>query len=159
MYQGTTNASSSMGQEIFGAHTDSTFLTVVPAAAVAGLEIWDEDAEVWMRPEVAARLHYKRVYAANDDDSTLPWHARYVILMPGEFLQVVTRNEVPASVHRVVVMPSTGAVRYSAPVLFRGRPNMTLNVTRYLGSDLGYSLLKECNGMTMQEIHHVLQTK
>ena len=77
--------------------------------------------------------------------------------MPGELLQVCTRNEVPSTVHRVVSSSEEGA-RISAPVLLRARSGMTMDVKKYFGNKehLG-SLLEECDGMKMQQIHDKLQ--
>jgi hypothetical protein len=148
-------------REVFGAHTDSTFLTVVPVAAVPGLEVYDEAAEQWYRPEMAARKHWQGSLPAKDgieadalDDTSIPWHARYLIVMPGEVLQVVTCNEIEAAVHRVV---ATREERLSAPILLRARPGTTLNVTRYFGPDNADSVLDECNGCLLQEIYDRMQ--
>jgi isopenicillin N synthase-like dioxygenase len=88
------------------------------------------------------------------DTSLLPWHARYVVMMPGEFLQIVTRNEVPAAVHRVVA--AKGEARLSAPILLRGRPGTKLDVARYLG-EKNHPLLIQCDGMNMEQIHQAMQ--
>jgi hypothetical protein len=163
------NATASNTREVFGAHTDSTFITAVPVAAVAGLEVYDEEASQWYRPELAARQHWQLEQArrSNDPDavvdtledgSALPWHARYVVLMPGEMLQLVTRSEVLAAVHRVVATEDERA-RLSAPILLRGRPGTVLNVDRYLGGGQpsGDMILNECNGMTIEQIHDAMQ--
>jgi hypothetical protein len=160
-------------REVFGAHTDSSFITAVPVAAVSGLEVYDEAEQRWYRPELAARLHWQQERSKrgedpladtealgsvdNDqEDMELPWYARYIVLMPGEFLQIVSRNEVPAAVHRVVAVP-VGPARLSAPILLRGRPGTKLDVGRYLGGAGDSGLLEECNGMSMDEIHMTLQ--
>ena len=165
-----------MTNEIFGAHTDSTFITAVPVAAVAGLEIYDEEAEKWYRPELFAR----RVWAAERqargldqdaleeevDGEVIPWHARYVVMMPGELLQLVTRQEVLAAVHRVVA--AQGAPRLSAPILLRCRPGTRMDVNRYLGGfgeadsiddddEEADAILREADGMTVEEIHDAMQ--
>ena len=88
------------------------------------------------------------------DAVELPWHAQYIVLMPGEFLQIVSYNEVPAAVHHVVAGP---APRLSAPILLRGRPSMKLDVGRYLGEAGKSGLLQECDGMSMDEIHSAIQ--
>ena len=69
-------------------------------------------------------------------------------------MQIVSHNEVPAAVHRVVAGP---APRLSAPILLRGRPSMKLDVGRYLGEASESGLLKECDGMSMDEIHSAIQ--
>lgn len=177
-------------QEVFGAHTDSTFITAVPVAAVSGLEVYDEAADRWYRPELAARRHWRAMRASagddpdaltelvtlggNDDDTRqqqvlLPWHARYVVLMPGELLQLASRDEVLATVHRVVVGAAattttttaqhqlTNTARLSAPILLRGRPGTRMDCDRYLGGVGGSPVLRECDGMTMQDIHDAMQ--
>ena len=142
--------------EIFGAHTDTTFVTIVPAAAVSGLEVYDEDSLQWYRPELNARKHAKNVDPKGQMETKFPWHSRYLIVMPGELLQITSRNNIPASVHRVVAAPETP--RLSAPVLLRARPGTRMNIERYMGSlDRADSLLLECNGMKMEDIHAALQ--
>jgi len=182
-------SSSSSTKEIFGAHTDSTFFTAVPVAAVAGLEILDEAAEQWYRPELAARRHWRACALAqgkndpdgwtesitiqqqdigndddNNDDNTaqtttvvdVPWHARYAVFLPGELLQLATRNEIMAAVHRVVAS-TRDAPRLSAPVLFRGRSNQRWDCARYLGGCADSALLQECDGQRMEDIYGALQ--
>lgn len=164
----------SVSQELFGAHTDSSFATLVPVAAVSGLEVFDEDAELWYRPELMARKQWELERESRGEDPTalfetipalqdgeedvqLPWHARYMVVLPGEFLQLSTRNEIPSAVHRVVAGKDCPA-RLSAPILLRGRPGTKMDVGRYLGTpDTVGPLLSECDGMSMQEIHNAMQ--
>lgn len=152
---------STAAREVFGAHTDSTFLTAVPVAAVAGLEVYDEEAEQWYRPEMAARRHWCAAHGNTTTTATggveLPWHACYVVLLPGELLQLASRDEVVATVHRVVA--ATGTTRLSAPILLRGRPGTRLDCGRYLGGVGQSSLLAQCDGMTMQDLHNALQVR
>ena len=111
-------------KEIFGAHTDSTFITAVPVAAVAGLDVFDEDAGEWYRPEIASRNAWQaeRLSLGLDPQATveevdgveLPWHSRYIVVMAGELLQLCSRNEVMATVHRVVAAKDAPS-RLSAP--------------------------------------------
>jgi hypothetical protein len=162
-------------KENFGAHTDTSFLTLVPVAAINGLEIFDEDANAWLRPELLARQawedgrkkrgldptsHTENVKIFDGDEErqvNLPWYSRYVVAMPGELLQIATRNEIAASVHRVVSV-ANGDARISAPVLLRARSGMRMNLSKYFGnSDTYGSLLKECNGMKLEDVHNALQ--
>lgn len=160
-------------REVFGAHTDTTFITAVPVAALAGLEVYDEAADRWYRPELAARRHWRAMRVSTGDDPDafteivssnngggssveMPWHARYAILMPGELLQIVSRDEVLATVHRVVVATSTTAARLSAPILLRSRQGTRMDCDRYLGGVGGSGILKECHGMDMQDIDNAL---
>jgi hypothetical protein len=162
-------ASKKITQEIFGAHTDSTFITVVPVAQVPGLEVYDEDEGRWYRPEKAARHHWeneqkelgKDPTATSDhlDDGTeIPWHARYIVMMPGELLQLVSRSEVLAAVHRVVATQERPS-RLSAPILLRGRPGIRLDSKRYLGGTMDDPILKQCDGMKIEGIYDGLQAQ
>jgi hypothetical protein len=168
--KGPSSTATSSNSEVFGAHTDSTFLTAIPVAAVAGLEVFDEAADCWYRPELAAARHYEAMSALEKSEAAgsescadLPWYARYVILMPGELLQLASRNEVLATVHRVVVHgQSVGGgtnvplSRLSAPVLLRGRPGVMFDAQRYLSGAGACTLLQECDGQTMQSIDAAL---
>jgi hypothetical protein len=158
----------SASREVFGAHVDSTWVTIVPVAAVSGLEVFDETAEAWYRPERAARRNWQDQQRERGEDadslvetisgapSALPWYSRYVVLMPGELLQLATRNEIPAAVHRVVATQDCPS-RLSAPILLRCRPGVKMDVSRYLGGTRGDPLLDQCDGMTIEQIHAALQ--
>ena len=154
-------------REIFGAHTDSSFITAIPVAAVCGLEVLDEATEQWYRPELRARAIWEAdmqsqgkdpsaLFEELDDGTVIPWHCRYVALMAGEHLQLVSRNEIPAAVHRVVATKK-GPPRFSSPILIRGRPGVRFLANRYLGGTLGNPLLQECNKKTMEEIYEATQ--
>jgi hypothetical protein len=154
-------------REVLGAHVDSSFITVVPVAAVSGLEVFDEESEKWYRPELKARSHWEELQTRlgkdpsalvekMEDGSEIPWHCRFVALVPGEYLQLVTRDEVPATVHRVVAAKG-GHSRLSAPILLRGRPGTKFLPKRYIGGTLGNPLLEESSGKTMEEIHDLTQ--
>jgi len=162
-------------KETFGAHTDTSFVTIVPVASVSGLEIFDESANKWFRPELLARMKWEKeaeergldpslqtetivkVEDGEEKEISLPWHARYMCMMPGELLQVCTRNEIPAAVHRVV-SKTNGKARISSPVLLRARAGIVMDVKKYFGKkEAAGSLMNECDGMSMQEIHDTLQ--
>jgi len=150
-------------REVFGAHTDTSFITVVPVAEISGLEIYDEQAEKWYRPELRARAHWEEEqnalgkdpslqYDETSDGKRIPWHSRYMAMVPGELLQLVTRNEIPAAIHRVVAVKGEQA-RVSAPVLLRGRPGTKFLTDRYIGGWLGDQLILDADGLSMEEIH------
>jgi len=142
--------------EVFGAHTDTSFVTIVPAAQISGLEVFDDDSLKWYRPELNARRHAKQLDPTGGMEEQFPWHCRYLVVMPGELLQLVSRNNIPAVVHRVLA--TTDAPRLSAPVLLRARMGTTMDVERYMGSlDKAGSLLMDSNGLRMEEIHAALQ--
>ena len=150
-------------REVFGAHTDTSFITVVPVAEISGLEIYDEQAEKWYRPELRARAHWEEEqkalgkdpslqYDETSDGKQISWHSRYMAMVPGELLQLVTRNEIPAAIHRVVAVKGEQA-RVSAPVLLRGRPGTKFLTDRYIGGWLGDQLILDADGLSMEEIH------
>jgi hypothetical protein len=150
-------------REVFGAHTDTSFVTVIPVAEISGLEVYDEEAELWYRPELRARVYWETEQVARGKDPTLqydvsssgkqiPWHCRYLAIMPGENLQLATRNEIPAAIHRVVAVKN-GQARLSTPVLLRGRPGTKFLTDRYLGGWCGNQLVLDADGLSMEEIH------
>jgi len=176
-YSGNGKSSETDAKEVFGAHTDTSFVTMIPVAAVSGLEVFDESANAWVRPEIIARRHFEEERESrgfdpnvdevevtiNDVTEKRPWHARYAIAMPGELLQVVTRGSVNAAVHRVVAAVE-GQPRLSAPVLLRARTKATMDIKRYFvdeNADVKETkigkLLRDCEGMTMYDIHDRLQ--
>jgi len=67
----------------FEAHTDTTFVTLIPRAAIPGLEVWTEESG-WVCPE-----------GFECEDAS-----RYVTIMPGNFLDILF-GTLDASVHRV----------------------------------------------------------
>jgi hypothetical protein len=151
-------------REVFGAHTDSSFVTIVPVASISGLEVYDEEAEKWYRPELKAKSHWEAelerrgkvfsslLYDEVEGSVQVPWHSRYLAVLPGEYLQLATRNEIPSAVHRVVAAKGRPS-RLSAPILLRGRPGTNFNTERYLGGSLGNALLQDADGLSFEEIH------
>lgn len=87
-----------------GAHTDTTFLTVIPCASVPGLEILQPLTGRWVRPEAARNCR-----PGSD-----------VMLLSGELLQVFGRDRYQAAVHRVVRPAGATQPRVSTPLLVRG---------------------------------------
>jgi hypothetical protein len=95
----------------FEAHTDTTFLTLIPCSSIAGLEVWTEKSG-WVRPE---------------EHEESRGSGGSVVIMPGEFLQVLSAGVFSAAVHRVTRFSSTALAsegqritRLSAPLLVRG---------------------------------------
>ena len=165
-YKEGQEGAESPAREVFGAHVDASFVTIVPVAAISGLEVYDEEAEQWYRPELKARKQWEEETAQKGGDPTalteivdgveLPWHARYILVLPGEYMQVATRDEVSAAIHRVVAAKGRPP-RLSSPILLRPRPGTKFLVDRYLGGSVGNALLEECDGMTMEDIFSALQ--
>jgi len=158
--------------ELFGATTEASFVTCVPVASTSSFEVFDADTEHWYRPELAARKHWEKERKAKGKDSSalvesipgeegteieLPWHARYIVILPGDLMQLTCRDEILSAVQRVVVPVREGEPsRRSAPILLRGRPGTKMDVKRYLGNIDG-PLLSEVDGKSMHEIHNAMQ--
>jgi len=158
-YQSPANTKNSSPKEIFGAHTDSSFCTLIPVSDVPGLEVYDETEGVWYRPELRVMEMEKEYHEKDDKESIeknddVPFHARFVVVMAGEMLQIVSRNEIAASVHRVV---SSKEPRLSCPVLLRGDFEARLDLEAYLGDFADNKLLKDVDGKLVKEIHSALQ--
>lgn len=93
-----------------GAHTDTTFLTVIPCASAPGLEVLQPSTGRWLRPE-----------AAGDAEPGAD-----VMLLAGELLQVLGRGSYQAAVHRVVRPAGLTEPRISTPLLVRGSANVAV---------------------------------
>ena len=85
----------------FGAHTDTSFFTLVPFARVPGLEVLDPSLQRWVCPEA---------------DTVSKGEGHLVLAMPGEFLEVASSGHFEASVHRV---RGGSEKRVSTPLLVR----------------------------------------
>jgi isopenicillin N synthase-like dioxygenase len=99
----------------FGAHTDTTHVTLVPCSGTPGLEIYcpgSSSSSCSSSSTAASRGRWVRPEAAPGACS------RDVVVLSGELLQALTQGLYSAAVHRVV-SPRRG--RLSAPLLVRGR--------------------------------------
>lgn len=83
----------------FAPHTDGTWFTVVPCAAVAGLEVMSSRG--WLKPEEEGRTGVD------------------VAVLTGDFLQSLSVWEFESATHRVIRPPTSGPPRHSAPMLMR----------------------------------------
>lgn len=92
---------------MFGAHTDTSFLTLGMTSSTPGLEILDLETDEWICPEQLFPF----------DTTTDQPHM--LTVFTGEFLQILTKQHFPAAIHRVTAF--TPAVRYSCPFIIRGR--------------------------------------
>ena len=136
----------------FGAHTDTSFLTVGPISSVAGLEVFDPLERCWLAVEECPEAR-----AGPCELST--------VVFVGEFLQVLTRAHFKALIHRVRA-PSAGAstssTRHSCPLIIRGR-NLALidlaNTVKYVHQPRGSALLADLDGVTMRQLHRLLDIK
>ncbi len=92
-------------KESLRAHTDWTFTTPIPLSATPGLHLWKPDSEQWVAPESLVR------------DLPLA-RTRYLVVMAGKWMELLTNQVVLACIHRVVSQTSQEA-RLSAPFFLR----------------------------------------
>jgi len=129
-------------QESIRPHCDWSLAKLVPVSVVTGLEIYSSNHDVWIRPEQVARRHYDHHYKAssssslqknpsqrqsqqrgNDHGGNAPsWHSRYVVVLAGKWLELLSNGAVRSTIHRVVIQhsnESTDRHRLSAPLFLR----------------------------------------
>jgi isopenicillin N synthase-like dioxygenase len=99
-------SSEESGQVAFAPHTDTTLLTLAMCSTVSGLEIKSREG-VWQAPEAGRG-------------------PMQLLIMPGEFLEVLTKGYLRSSLHRVL-RPPPGEARLSMPFLVRGKPRAVVN--------------------------------
>lgn len=108
----------------FSAHVDSSFLTLIPLPERPGLEVWcpektkqregvnDTIGGEWVSPAVPLSSEM-----VDDEDCV------YVIVLAGEFLELLSDGEVPVCIHRVIAPSPVAAEKYrpriSAPLFLR----------------------------------------
>ena len=127
----------------FGAHTDTSFVTLGLASGTSGLEMLDRQ-----------RMRWEGVEAGSGSD---------MVVFTGEFLQVLSRGAFEAAAHRVVARSSE---RISCPFIVRGRARAVINVTSsssHGGDEQGDEQGEEggavFNGVTMKLLHGILDAK
>lgn len=149
----------------FGAHTDSSFITIAPVSSTPGLEVVDQQRNVWICPEL------------NNGDEACDGYDVRVLVFVGEFLQVLTKNRFKATVHRVVEFPfsfggntnssseSSISTRYrlSCPYLIRGLNDAVINMhdIKYIHQQdaLTPDKVPDLDGTTMKLLHKLLDLK
>lgn len=126
----------------FGAHTDTSFLTISPLCSVPGLEVYDSKEDRWV-----------------DVESVYPCSNTVVVLV-GELLQILFRQRFRASVHRV--RSPLAHHRVSSPLLMRGRRAAVIEplmYEHYLTEEEVAALVADLRGVSMSEVHTLLDFK
>lgn len=100
-----TDSETDLLKESLRAHTDWTLTTAIPLSATPGLHLWKPNSEQWVAPE--SLVH----------DLSLP-RSRYLVVMAGKWMELLTNQAVLACIHRVVSRTSQHA-RLSAPFFLR----------------------------------------
>jgi hypothetical protein len=98
-------------RESLRSHADWTLATPIPVSRMAGLEIYQ--AHQWIQPEAWVQQQQQE---SN--------HARYVVLMTGKWLEIVTAGRVESCIHRVVSNPHATTQRISAPFFMRPKDDV-----------------------------------
>ena len=91
--------------ETLRGHADWTIMTLVPHSAVSGLEIWDPCLSTWVRPEAADKVPIE--------------HFKYITVMAGKWLELLSMGRIPAAIHRVIASKERN--RLSTPFFYRPR--------------------------------------
>lgn len=94
--------------ETLRAHTDWSILTLVPLSSVPGLEMWDSQLSTWIRPEAADKVSIE--------------HYKYIVVMAGKWLEILSMGRIPAAIHRVIA--SKGSNRLSTPLFYRPKQHI-----------------------------------
>lgn len=137
-----TRSNHDSNMENIRSHTDWTLVTLVPVSTVVGLEIWNPLRQEWIRPEVVARRHWKGETCDNDTGND-SWNSRYVVVMGGKWLEILTGGKVQAAVHRVVATASesdsasNSEARMSAPFFMRPRNRIAIDIQNEYGAKSG----------------------
>lgn len=141
----------------FGAHVDSSFLTLIPLPERPGLEVWCPSvADAFSLPSNKSDKggEWVQVDTPTEDErrqgeTVVEESVAYVIVMAGEFLQLASNGDVPTCIHRVIPPRSDRGEEYvpriSAPMFLRPRrdPAAMLDV----GSDLGLRTITTLGGV------------
>lgn len=92
-------------KESLRSHTDWTLTTPIPLSATSGLHLWKPHSKQWVAPEALVT------------GLPLP-RTRYVVVLAGKWIELLTKQRVLACVHRVVTQTSQEP-RLSAPFFLR----------------------------------------
>eukprot|EP01041_Mallomonas_annulata_P003832 gene3832-7635_t len=139
---------------LFGAHTDTSFVTIAPLSRVSGLEVLDLNDGVWHCPETIPGEH-----CSNSSSSSGSGNTSAVVVIVGECLQLLTRSRYRAAIHRVAVSPNVA--RVSCPFLVRGRPKAVVGGRTYHhpGGACAVQSLPDLQGISMKMLHLLLDRK
>ena len=178
------------GKEVwFGAHTDSSFLTISLCSSTAGLDIVDQLDNKWICPELQLMQQQQQLPSGHDNsvaegtqaNNFQPQH--HAVVFVGEFLQVLSKHKFKAAVHRVRNFGVTNygrdsvdsdghnnhsdaisISRVSCPYLIRGRHGAVIdlhNTTRYHhpGGSEALDEMPNLDGTSVKMMHKLLDLK
>ena len=113
--QQTATTKAAKAKESLISHTDWTFTTCIPLSAIPGLQVWKPRSKEWSVPE--AILGGSGSRSGNDDQDDV--RTKYVVVMTGKWIELLTNRKLTSCVHRVVTNPTTIKPRLSAPFFCR----------------------------------------
>jgi hypothetical protein len=97
-------------------HCDWTLMTPIPLSATPGLQLWKPNSKQWIALESLVM------------DLPLP-RTRYVVVLAGKWIELLTNQTVVSCIHRVVTQTSQEA-RLSAPFFLRPKESVFESLTR-----------------------------
>jgi hypothetical protein len=106
--------------ESLRSHGDWSLTTPIPVSSIAGLEIFSKTQQEWVRPELIARALWEREGCPSDSHR---WNSRYVTVMAGKWMELLTRGAIETCIHRVVAARGV-TQRLSAPYFMRPKPRV-----------------------------------
>ena len=156
----------------FGAHTDTTMLTMGPISSSPGLELYDRPGQSWVNVEAECAM--SRLARSRPVSAEVCSVGKITVgLFIGEILQVLTRKYYLATIHRVRA-PQGGVhvKRYSCPLLVRGKWGRRIRLGGTDGEDNPIDgapvhpggaavadMLPDLDGIDMKTLHRILDHK
>lgn len=110
-------------EECLRSHADWTCATSIPISKVPGLEIYDAQIQAWVQPEKLLTSSNGPSSCKNVDDIDDEEHTKYIVVMSGKWLELLTGGAVPSCLHRVVGN-AQGQTRFSAPLFLRPKESL-----------------------------------
>jgi hypothetical protein len=107
-------------------HCDWTLATPIPVSSISGLEVFNVQANQWKRIEdIVARKIAREELQQVSKSTCRRWNARYVVVMIGSWLELLTQGDLSAAMHRVQSHPTIRhQQRLSAPFFLRPKESV-----------------------------------
>ncbi|GKY95971.1 hypothetical protein MPSEU_000557600 [Mayamaea pseudoterrestris] len=142
----------STGRRLLRSHCDWTIATALPVSAIPGLELYDPSTKRWIRIEqVLAGMHHSNATAA-DAASEHNWNSQYAVVITGSWLELLTKGETKATVHRVISDPTCREQRMSAPFFMRPRESLF----RQVDQEFNRAVVDDCDALDYRQAMHKL---
>jgi isopenicillin N synthase-like dioxygenase len=96
-------------QESLRSHVDWSLVTAIPLSHTPGLQLWQPQRKTWAEPEIL------------DEHQSVAEHSRYVVIMAGRWLELITKQQGLSCIHRVTTLTTE---RLSAPFFLRPKESL-----------------------------------